>query len=95
MVACLYGCMFVWLHVCMVACLYGCMFVWLHVCMVACLYGCMSQIRVTQFRGNAIFYLSVTSGWSLEVTVYAELTVAVVGIVSQQNMSLFMKIIVG
>ena len=41
------------------------------------------------------FYRSATSGWSLEVSVYAVLTVAVVGIVSQQNMNLFMKIIVG
>ena len=29
-----------------------------------------------------VFYRSATNGWSLEVSVYAELTVAVVGIVS-------------
>ena len=40
-------------------------------------------------------FCSAASGWSLEVSVYAELTVAVVDIVLQQNVNLFMKIIVG
>ena len=56
----------------------------------------MSQIRASH---NSValrfFYRSATSGWSLEVSVYAELTVTVVDIISQQNMNLFMKIIVG
>ena len=54
--------------------------------MVACPNSCIAQ-----FRGNSVFYRSATSGWSLEVSVYAELTVAVVGIVSQQNINLFIK----
>ena len=61
------------------------LFVWLYV----------PNSWVAQFRGNAVFYRSTTSGWSLEVGVYAELTAAVVGIASQQNMNLFTKIIVG
>ena len=50
---------------------------------------------LAQFRGNAVFYRSATSGWSLKVSVYAELTAAVVGIESQHNTNLFTKTIVG
>ena len=57
--------------------------------MVACPDSC-----ITQFCGNAVFNHSATNGSSLGVSVYAQLTVAVVGI-SQQDINLFMKIIVG
>ena len=46
---------------------------------------------MSQIRGNVVFYRSATSGWSLEVIIYAELTFAIVGIASQQNMNLFTK----
>ena len=51
--------------------------------------------KFAQFRGNAAFHRSAASRWSLEVRFYAELTIAVVSIASQQNMNLFVKIIVG
>ena len=39
--------------------------------------------RVAQFRDNAVFYRSAISDWSLEITVDADLTVAVFSIASR------------
>ena len=57
--------------------------------------ACPKFVRRTIPWAMRFFYRSATSGWSLEVSVYAELTVVLVDIVSQQNMNLFMRIIVG